>query len=476
MTAVESIFVTIENVTWGWAMVPLLVISGIFITALTGFVQIRFFGRMLRDLRARKTPDGDKAISPRQALMISVGGRVGGGNIVGVATAIMLGGPGAIFWMWAMALAGMATSLVECTLAQLYKRRQPNGDFRGGPAQVILYGLGERFRWLAIVYAVSLIAAFGLGFNAFQGNTVAGAINEGLGISRTMTGVALAVLTGYIIFGGIHRIAGAMDVIVPVMALGYIFAALAIIAINITAVPTMLIDIVANAFGFREAVSGGAGAAIAQGLRRGLASNEAGLGSAPNVAATATVSHPISQGVTQSFSVFIDTIMICTCTAFIILLSGAYSPGAAPIDGIILAQQSLVWHFGEGVRYFLSLILVLFGFSSIIYNYYLGENAVTFITRNRMGIFVLRLFVIAIVFAGAIAPNATAVFFFADPMMGILGVVNLVVILMLLPVCLRMLDDFKSQIRAGNKEPRLDPDKFADLDIDRSAWPQEVLT
>lgn len=470
MTTIENLFTIVGDLTWGWALIPLLVISGLFFTALTGFVQFRFFKRMFRDLCSRKGPEGDKTISARQALLISIGGRVGGGNIAGVATAITLGGPGAVFWMWAMALVGMATSLVECSLAQLYKRRQPDWNFRGGSAHVIVYGLGHRFRWLAVVYAVCLIAAFGFGFNAFQGNTVAGAINDSLGIGRYWTWAVLAILAGTIIFGGIHRIAGASDIIVPVMALGYIGIALIIVAINITEVPVLLTDIVANAFGLREAVSGGAGAAIAQGMRRGLASNEAGLGSVPNVAATADVAHPIGQGITQSFSVFIDTIVICSCTAFIILLGGVYVPGTEAVDGIVLAQQSLVWHLGLPMRYVMSLMIVLFAFSSIIYNYYLGENALYFIVQHRWAIVVLRVLVIGILFLGAIAPDATTVFFFADPMMGILAMVNLVVILMLLPICLRLLDDFQSQLAAGKDEPFLEPDKFADLDIDRSAW------
>ena len=349
---------------------------------------------------------------------MSVGGRVGGGNIAGVAVAITLGGSGAVFWMWAIALVGMATSLVECSLAQLYKRREPDGHFRGGPARSIIFGLGENFRWLAVLYSVCLIAAFGFGFNAFQGNTVAGALSDSVGISRYITGGALAIVTGLIVFGGIKRIAKAADVVVPIMAVGYIAMALVVIILNIGDVPGVLYDIVMNAFGLQEAVGGGIGAAIAQGLRRGLFSNEAGLGSAPNVAATAHVRHPISQGITQSFSVFIDTIFICSCTAFVILLGDVYVPGAEGVDGVVLTQQSLVSHLGDWTQYFLSLMILLFAFSSIIYNYYLGENALTVITNSKASMTILRLMVIAIVFLGAVAPGATAVFFFSDPVDG----------------------------------------------------------
>ncbi|MFV0360786.1 alanine/glycine:cation symporter family protein [Tropicimonas sp.] len=470
MAAIEGFFGIIGDLTWGWALIPMLVVFGIFITLLTDFVQVRFFKRMFRVLSSKNQSGDPNAISAREALLVSVGGRVGGGNIAGVAVAITLGGPGAVFWMWAIALVGMATSLVECSLAQLYKRREPDGTFRGGPARSILHGLGQEYRWLAIVYAVCLIAAFGLGFNAFQGNTVAGAIQDSLGIGRLVTGSLLAIVAGFIVFGGIHRIAKAADVVVPFMAVGYILMALVVIVLNLGHLPQVLATIFSNAFGIESAVGGGMGAAISQGLRRGLFSNEAGLGSAPNVAATADVRHPISQGITQSLSVFIDTIFICSCTAFIILLSDVYVPGAEGIDGIVLTQQSLVSELGGWAQYFLSLMITLFAFSSIIYNYYLGENALTVITESPMALNVLRIVIIGIVFLGATAPGATAVFFFSDPMMGVLAVVNLVVIMMLLPTCLRILRDFRLQLAAGIARPVFDPDNFPDLDVDRTAW------
>jgi AGCS family alanine or glycine:cation symporter len=259
-------------------------------------------------------------------------------------------------------------------------------------------------------------------------------------------------------------------VIVPVMALGYIFLALLVIVMNIGELPRVIASIFANAFGFEEAVGGGMGAALAQGLRRGLFSNEAGLGSAPNVAATADVRHPVSQGITQSFSVFIDTFVICSCTAFVILLGSVYVPGAEGIDGVALTQQSLVSHLGGWAQYALTAAILLFAFSSIIYNYYLGENALSFMTGNKLSVHVLRLLVVGIVFLGAVAPGATAVFFFSDPMMGILAVVNLLALMMLFPTAKRLLVDFRQQLKAGVARPVLDPDKFADLDIDRGAW------
>lgn len=469
MSFIESFFGLIGDLTWGWALIPFLVIFGCFLTIATNFVQFRYFKRMFRVLKGDNQSSDPNTISAREALFVSVGGRVGGGNIAGVAVAITLGGPGAVFWMWAIALVGMATSLVECTLAQAYKRRQPDGSFRGGPARMIIHGLGKDYKWLAVIYAICLIAAFGIGFPAFQGNTVAGAAENAFGLNRWITGIVLTAGTGWIVFGGMHRIAKASDIIVPIMAFGYIAMALIVIVFNIIHVPGVLIDIVSNAFGFEEAVGGGMGAAIAQGLRRGLFSNEAGLGSAPNVAASADVRHPVSQGITQSFSVFIDTIIICTCTALMILLGDVYVPGAE-IDGVVLTQDSLASHLGAWTSYFLTIAVLLFAFSSIIYNYYLGDNALTVLTKNPQASLVFKLVLMAIVFVGAVAPGATAIFFFSDPMMGVLALVNLLALMMLFPILRRILRDFDEQRAAGVHRPRFDPTKFPDLDLDHTAW------
>uniref|UniRef100_UPI002FC78B7E alanine/glycine:cation symporter family protein n=1 Tax=Devosia sp. TaxID=1871048 RepID=UPI002FC78B7E len=351
METITGIFTTLENLTWGWSLIPILVVFGIFMTALTGFVQFRYFFRMFRVLSPSNEHADPNQISARQALFVSLGGRVGGGNIAGVAVAITLGGPGAVFWMWAIALIGMATSLVECTLAQVFKRSVGDGTYRGGPASYIRHGLGAHYRWLGVLYAVCLMASFAFGFNAFQSNTFAGAVNNSLGVDRVWSGVFLAVVTGFIVYGGIRRIARVSDFLIPIMALSYMAMALLAMVLNISEIPRVLAMIVSNAFGIEEVVGGGMGAAIAQGLRRGLFSNEAGLGSAPNVAATAYVKHPISQGITQSLSVFLDTIVICSCTAFVILLSPAYVPGATGVDGIVLTQQALTSHFGAWSQY-----------------------------------------------------------------------------------------------------------------------------
>lgn len=471
MGFLDTIFGVVNDLTWGWALIPFLVVLGLFFSVASGFVQFRFFKRMFNVLRGNDEASDPNKITAREALFISVGGRVGGGNIAGVAVAITAGGPGAVFWMWVIALIGMCTALVEATLAQVYKRTDENGSYRGGPAGAIVHGLGENYRWLASVYAVCLIASFAIGFVAFQGNTVAGAALDSMEVPRLWTGVLLSGITGLIVFGGIQRIAKAADMIIPIMAFGYIGMALIVILLNLFSIPAVLWDIVTNAFGFREAVAGGMGAAIAQGLRRGLFSNEAGLGSAPNVAATAYVKHPVSQGITQSFSVFIDTIVICSCTAFMILLADVYQPGAEGIDGVVLTQQSLVEHLGGWSKYFLTIAIFLFAFSSIMYNYYLGENALTFLTKNPQAILVLRVGIMGIVFLGAVAPGATAVFSFSDPMMGILAVVNLLALMMLFPVAMRVIGDFRAQLAAGVDKPVFDPAQFPDLDTDISAWP-----
>jgi len=468
MGALETLFGYIGDFTWGWALVPFLVVLGLFFTVASGGVQFRFFKRMFRVLWEKQ--EGAKGhVSSRAALLLSVGGRAGGGNIAGVAVAITLGGPGAVFWMWMIALVGMATSLFECTLAQLFKRAEADGTYRGGPGRYIIYGLGQDYRWLAVLYAVCLIAAFGFGFNAFQGNTVAGAAQDSLGIDRLYTGVFLAVVTGFIVYGGIKRIAMAADVVVPVMAVIYVGLALLAILVNLTALPGVIWTIFANAFGFEEAVGGGIGAAVAQGLRRGLFSNEAGLGSAPNVAATAYAHHPVGQGIVQSLSVFIDTIIICSATAFMVLLGDAYVAGA-DIDGIVLVQDSLRTHFGEWAQYFLTMAILLFAFSSIIYNYYLGENALTLLTETPAAVHVLRVAIIAIVFIGSVAPGATAVFFFSDPLMGLLAMVNLLAVAMLFPVAMRVLRDYEAKAADGTRHPVFDPSQFADLALDKAAW------
>lgn len=474
MQYIQGFFDTIGNLTWGWALIPMLVIFGLLFTITTRFAQFRYFGRMFSYLKADKNQSNDGSVTGRQALFVSIGGRVGGGNIAGVAVAISLGGPGAIFWMWLVALVGMVTSIVECSLAQLYKHRTHEGTLRGGPARFIMHGLGPNYRWLAVIYAICLLLSFAIGFNAFQGNTVAGAALDSFGIDCVYTGIFIAILGGLVIFGGIKRISKAADVVVPVMAILYLVMAIVIILMNITELPAVFKTIFESAFGYNSAIGGGMGVAIQQGMKRGLFSNEAGLGSAPNVAATAEVDHPITQGIAQSLSVFIDTIVICSCTAFVILLGTSYVPGA-DIDGIVLVQSSLAAELGDWSKYLLTIAVLLFAFSSIIYNYYLGENALSFLfkgdkNKERLPILLLRIAVIAILFLGSTAPQATSVFFFSDPLMGVLALINLLALIMLFPQVMRMLKDYRQQLQKGKEEPVFNIAEYKDLDIDPKAW------
>lgn len=457
----------LNDLIWSKLLIVMLVGLGLYFTIRSGFVQFRYFGSMFRIFgEAFKRKPGQ--LSSFQALMLSVAGRVGAGNIAGVAVAIMLGGPGAVFWMWVVALVGMATSYFECSLAQLYKRREADGTFRGGPAFYIQHGLGQR--WMAVLFSVLLLVTFGLGFNALQSFTVASSMYDTFGLPTYVSGIVLAIVMAIIIFGGIRRIASIADILVPIMAFTYIGMALVVIGINIDEVPETLGLIVRSAFGLEPAFAGGIGAAIIMGVKRGLFSNEAGLGSAPNVAAVAEVAHPSAQGIVQSLSVFIDTLLVCTSTALIILLSGAYTPGIEEVAGVVLTQSALAAVVGEWGRVFVSVALLLFVFTTLIYNYYLGENALGFFTSKRPVIQGYRALVIALVLWGSLQDLGT-VFAFADVTMGLLAIVNLIALALLFKTGLRLMRDYDGQVRAGATQPVLDPKVFADLDIDRTAWP-----
>ena len=455
----------LNDLLWSKVLIVALVGLGLYFSIRSRFVQFRYFGNMF-SIFAEAFQRKPGQLSSFQALMLSVAGRVGAGNIAGVAVAIMLGGPGAVFWMWLVALLGMATSYFECSLAQLFKRREPDGGYRGGPAFYIQHGLG--LRWLAIVFSILLLVTFGFGFNAVQSYTVATSLHDTFGLPTHFSGLALVAVIGLIIFGGIKRIASMADVLVPIMAFSYIGMALVVIGMNVSEVPATLALIVKSAFGLEPAFAGGIGAAILMGVKRGLFSNEAGLGSAPNVAAVAEVKHPAAQGIVQSLSVFIDTLLVCTSTALIILLSGVYQPGMEQA-GVVLTQTALAAEVGEWGRVFVSMALLLFVFTTLVYNYYLGENALGFFTSKRWMVQVYRVLVIALVLWGSMQDLST-VFGFADVTMGLLALVNLFAVFMLFKVGLRLMRDYDEQISAGVESPVLDAKKFADLDLDPSVW------
>jgi AGCS family alanine or glycine:cation symporter len=368
--------------------------------------------------------------------------------------------------MWVVALVGMATSYFECSLAQLYKRREPDGTYRGGPAFYIQHGLGQR--WLGIVVSILLLVTFGFGFNAVQSFTVASSLHDTFGLPTIVSGLILTGVIGVIIFGGIKRIASMADVLVPIMAFSYIGMALVVIGMNLSEVPATFAMIFKAAFGLEPAFAGGIGAAIMMGVKRGLFSNEAGLGSAPNVAAVAEVKHPAAQGIVQALSVFIDTLLVCTSTALIILLSGVYQPGSE-MAGVVLTQTALAAEVGEWGRVFVSIALLLFVFTTLIYNYYLGENALGFFSQKRGPVVIYRVLVVALVLWGSVQDLGT-VFAFADVTMGLLAICNLIALALLFKVGLRLMRDYDAQIKAGVESPVFDPQKFADLDLDPKAW------
>ncbi|QXI25620.1 alanine/glycine:cation symporter family protein [Pseudomonas vanderleydeniana] len=457
---------TINGFLSGKLLIVLVVGLGTYFTVKTRFVQIRYFLHMFRVFKDSLIGSTTQ-ISSFQALMLSLAGRVGAGNIAGVGVAVTLGGPGAVFWMWVTALVGMATTLFECSLAQLYKRTDSQGHFQGGPSFYMQHGLKKR--WMGMVMAVLLIVTFGFSFNGLQAHAVTHSLQNAFGFDPTHSGMVLAVLLGLVFIGGIKRIAQVADLLVPLKTLAYIAVTLYVLVLQFDQVPLMLLTIVKSAFGLDQAFGGLIGSAIVMGVKRGVFANEAGLGSAPNVAAVAEVRHPVSQGVVQAFSVFLDTFVICTCTALLILLSGFYTAGFAG-DGLVLTQNSLAAVVGDWGRVFISVALALFVFTSILYNYYLGENNLRFLLgENRQALLGYRALVLGLILWGSVEDLST-VFAFADVTMTLSALVNLVALTLLCKVALRLLADYDKQRKAGIAEPVLNAAAFKDLDIDQNIW------
>lgn len=443
----------LNTVFWGYVLIYGLIAVGIYFTIRLRFQQVLHFGEMIRSITAAPAADR-QGISPFQALCTSLASRVGTGNIAGVAVALVLGGPGAIFWMWVVAFVGMATAYSESTLAQLYKVKDETDAtavYRGGPAFYIARGLG--MPWLGAVFSVCLILSFGLVFNAVQANSIADAMQGAFGLPKIATGLGLAVLTAVVIFGGIRQIAQVAEYVVPFMAGIYLLVAIIVVVMNITEVPAMLWHIIGNAFGLTEAaggVAGGVAAAMLNGIKRGLFSNEAGMGSAPNIAAAATPNphHPSSQGFVQAFGVFIDTILVCTATALMILLSGVYAPGGE-LTGTQLTQSALADHIGSIGPVFVAVAIFFFAFTSIIGNYAYSEMALSFLgLGNKTGLLALRCLVLVMVVWGALQAVAT-VFDLADASMGLMATINLLAILALSGTVVALTRNYFDQRRAG---------------------------
>ncbi|MFJ8090771.1 alanine/glycine:cation symporter family protein [Lysinibacillus sp. NPDC095746] len=441
MEWISNIVNETNSILWTYFIITLLLAAGFYFSFGTKFVQIRLFPEMFRLIVEKR--DGESGVSPFQAFTISAASRVGTGNITGVALAIGVGGPGAVFWMWIIAILGMATAFIESTLAQVYKVK--DGDtFRGGPAYYMEKALGQRK--LGIIFSILLTLSFGFIFNAVQSNTIATSVGEAFHIKPYIIGIMLVVLTAMIIFGGVHRIVKVTQVLVPVMAVFYLAVALFVVVTNLSEIPAVFKLIFTEAFGLKEAAGGAIGTAIMQGVRRGLFSNEAGMGSVPNAAATANTSHPAKQGLVQSLGVFFDTIMICSATAFIIILAGLYNTGES--NGIILTQNSLAVHVGSWAPYFIAIAIIFFAFSSIVGNYYYGESNIEFMNAHKGWMFGYRILVLVMVMFGSLA-QVQLVWNLADLFMGLMAIINITIIILLGKIAFLVLDDFTKQKKNG---------------------------
>ncbi|WP_375138531.1 alanine/glycine:cation symporter family protein [Psychrobacter sp. MF31] len=464
---------------WYGLLMFVLIGAGVYFTIVTRFIQIRHFGHMWWLLKVSGQGKKEGGISSFEALMTSLAARVGTGNLAGVAIAIYLGGPGAVFWMWMTAIVGMSTSFIESTLAQAYKVPHSDNVYRGGPAYYIEKGLGQR--WMAVFFSVCLLIAFGLAFNGVQSNTIAQANLQAFGIPTWLTGLFLVAITAPVVFGGLRSVARLAGKIVPAMAILYILLALFVIFSNLSQFPAAIALIVKSAFGFEQAAGGVIGYGIAQamvnGIKRGLFSNEAGMGSAPNAAATAKSypDHPAVQGFMQMLGVFIDTLVICSATAAIIILSGVVNPNVEQ-EGIQLTQLALSQFVGNWGVTFVAVAIFFFSFTSIIANYSYGESNLEFISGSKKAnvmIMIFRFLVLGMVFVGAIA-SLPAIWNFADLSMGLMALTNLIAIVILSPVALRVLRDYERQLREGKSADQIkfDPDQFKKLknEANRDAW------
>ena len=473
----NELITIVNDAIWGYVLIFVLVGCGVWFTIKTRFVQFRMVGEMFRlltdsavstveeQVKEQQRGETSKHISSFQAFAVSVATRVGTGNLAGVASAIAIGGPGAVFWMWLIALIGSATAFVESTLAQLYKQKHKD-SFIGGPAYYIQKGLKQR--WMAITFAILITCQFGLSNNSIQANTICGAMQEAFGWSPLWVGISLAAVGLFIVFGGIQRIAQVSAVLVPVMAVGYLLLSIVVIIMNIDLIPYVFKIIIEDAFGIEQIAGGGIGATIMNGVKRGLFSNEAGEGSAPNVAATATVSHPVKQGLIQALGVFTDTLLVCSCTAFIILISGFYK--SPELNGIALTQTALQSEVGSAGPVFIAIAILLFAFSSIIGNYYYGEANIRFITPSNTVMTIYRICSAGVmVVFGAIA-SFELVWNIVDFFMAFLTACNLIAIVFLGRYAFRLLDDYRQQKRKGIKEPVFHRRQLPEIEDEIECW------
>lgn len=470
----------INTILWGSVLIYLLLGAGIYFTLSTRVIQIRHFTHMFSVLK-NSTKSDSAGISPFQALCTSLAARVGTGHLTGVAIALSVGGPGAIFWMWVVAFIGMATSFIESTLAQLYKTKDDKGHYRGGPAYYMEKGLG--MRWMGIMFAIFLLISYGMLFNAVQANSIAQASFVAFNFDPFYVGIALVIMSGIVIVGGMRFIAQVAEKIVPLMAATYLLMALWVIGLNIERIPAILVLIFKSAFGLQEAAAGVVGygftQAMTQGVQRGLFSNEAGMGSAPNVAASATPYplHPASQGYMQMLAVFIDTIVICTASAAIILASGALDQSPTNISGIELIQRALANAIGAGGPPFVAIAIFFFSFTSIIANYAYAESNLIFLQRNHpAGLLLFRCVALTMVMLGTLADMPT-LWKMADTAMALMAITNLTAILLLSGVAFKLAEDYNHQRWLG-RIPSFDVSRYPELEaqLEPGIWKKAKLS
>ena len=477
ITAVNQ---AVNSFIWGIPAMVCIIGVGLLLSVRTGFLQLRKFPYAIKTTIGRifrKKDASDGAMTPFQAVCTALAATVGTGNIAGVAGAIAIGGPGAVFWMWCSALLGMCTKFSEVTLAVHFRERNKNGELVGGPMYYIKNGLGSRWQFLAVLYSLfGVLTVFGTG-NATQVNTIVTAIDSALlayGSSlnsilptvNLVVGVVVAMMVAMVLLGGVKRIGSVTEKLVPFMALFYVVLALGVVLFNLGRLPEVLELIVADAFGWEQTLGGAVGAALMQGIKRGLFSNEAGMGSAPNVAATAHVSHPVKQGLIQTLGVFTDTLVICTCTAFIILFGGV--PDAS-LNGIQLTQAALESEIGPAGGGFVAVAIFLFAFSSIIGNYYYGEANIRFITPRPWALTLYRLLVGAMVLFGSVATLDLA-WSLADVTMALMTLCNLAAIVLLGRQAFLLLADYTAQKRQGIKNPVFTKDRIPELKDKAECW------
>ena len=462
----ENIISSVNDIVWSNALIILCLGAGIYFSIATKFLQVRYLREMLHLLF--KGESSQKGISSFQAFTVAIAGRVGTGNIAGVATAIAMGGPGAVFWMWMIAFLGSSSAFIEATLGQIYKQVK-DGQYRGGPAFYIEKGLG--IKWYAVVFAVATIVSMALFLPGVQSNSIASSVSNAFQVPVAYTGAAVTLLLALIIMGGVKRIGKVAQVVVPFMAGAYILMAVVIILMNVSEVPAVLGLIIRSAFDIEPAFAGVFGMAISWGVKRGIYSNEAGQGTAPHAAAAAEVSHPVKQGLVQAFSVYVDTLFVCTATAFMILFTGQYNV-VNPEGGFIVenlqgvpfgpeyTQGAVNTHFPTLGSGFIAISLFFFAFTTIMAYYYIAETNLSYLNNkgNKWMIWVLRVLILGATFYGSVK-TAESAWMLGDIGVGIMAWLNVVAIILLRKPALRALKDYQAQRKAG-LDPVFDPTKI----------------